>query len=114
IRFGLTAVKNVGTTAIDSILETRKQAGPFKSFMDFSERVDLRVCNRKVLESLIKCGAFDEFGFHRSQLMAMIDRALEMGSTLQKDKSRGQFSFFEGGSDFKDTEGIPDIPEWPE
>lgn len=115
IRFGMTAIKNVGTTAIDSILESRKASGVFKSFLDFIERVDLRVCNRKVLESLVKCGAFDEYNLFRAQLMAMIDAALEMGSTLQKDKSRGQFSFFEsGGSDFQDNQSVPDIPEWPE
>lgn len=114
IRFGLTAVKNVGTTAIDSILESRRVDGPFRSFFDFAERVDLRVCNRKVLESLVKCGAGDEFQMHRSQLMAMIDTALEMGSSLQRDKSRGQFSFFEATADFQEKHSVPDIPEWPE
>ena len=119
IRFGLTAVKNVGTTAIDSILAARKEGGQFKNFLDFIQRVDLRVCNRKVLESLIKCGAFDGFGLNRAQLMAMIDRALEMGSNLQKDRSRGQFSFFSGSQEeqtpFQDSSSeIPSIPEWPE
>lgn len=117
IRFGLTAVKNVGTTAIDSILASRKEGGPFKTFYDFTERVDLRVCNRKVLESLIKCGAFDEFNLFRAQLMALIDNALEVGSSLQKDKNRGQFSFFGAGADQEFTENgekAPDIPEWPE
>jgi DNA polymerase-3 subunit alpha len=114
IRFGLTAVKNVGTTAIDSILESRKADGPFKTFFDFAERVDLRVCNRKVLESLVKCGACDEFNLHRSQLMAMIDTALEMGSSLQRDKSRGQFSFFEAADNFQEKHSVPEIPEWPE
>ncbi len=118
IRFGLTAVKNVGTTAIESILEARKNGGPFKSFYDFTERVDLRVCNRKVLESLIKSGCMDQFNLHRSQLMNMIDSALEMGSTLQKDRTVGQFSFFSGGDQtaaaFKTSGDVPDIPEWPE
>ena len=117
IRFGLNAVKNVGATAIESILESRKKGGPFKSFFDFTERVDLRLCNRKVLESLIKCGAFDDFGLFRAQLMAMIDQALEVGSNLQKDKSRGQYSFFAGGGEaggFEGGEQAPNIPEWPE
>ena len=123
IRFGLNAVKNVGTTAIDSILASRRENGPFKSFFDFTGRVDLRLCNRKVLESLIKCGALDEFGLHRAQLMAVIDKALEMGSSAQKDRSRGQFSFFGGPSaaagasaeGFEDLKTeVPDIPEWPE
>lgn len=117
IRFGLTAVKNVGSTAIESIVAARTGRGPFRSFMDFTQRVDPRVCNRKVLESLIKCGAFDEFGYRRSQLMAMLDRALEVGSTAQKDRQRGQFSFFGGAATETDLSGqseMPDIPEWPE
>lgn len=119
IRFGLTAVKNVGTTAIESIVEARKKGGPFKNFNEFTQRVDLRVCNRKVLESLIKTGCMDDFGLFRSQLMAMIDGALEMGSKLQKDRTVGQMSFFSGGgggaeSAFESTDEVPNIPEWPE
>lgn len=119
IRFGLSAIKNVGSTAIDSILTSRQKDGPFKTYFDFTERVDLRVCNRKVLESLIRCGAFDEFGLHRAQLMAMVDRALEIGSNVQRDRSRGQLSFFQGSENeaasFKGVaEDIPDIPEWSE
>jgi DNA polymerase-3 subunit alpha len=119
IRFGLAAIKNVGTTAIDSVIGSRKKSGPFKSFHDFIERVDLRVCNRKVLESLIKCGAFDEFNLRRSQIMAMLDRALEMGANLHRDRARGQMSFFAGGNavadDFQEKSyDVPDIPEWPE
>ena len=118
IRFGLTAVKNVGTTAIESILDSRRKTGAFKSFFDFTERVDLRVCNRKVLESLIKCGALDQFELRRSQLMAMIDRGLERGTNFQKDRTRGQLSFFGGSTDLATFQEsgmeIPDIPEWPE
>ena len=117
IRFGLTAIKNVGSTAIDSIIAARKKQGPFKSFFDFIQRVDLRVTNRKVLESLIKCGAFDEFGLFRSQLMAMIDRALDLGSNLQRDRTRGQLSFFGAAAaePFSDSGNeVPKIEEWPE
>jgi DNA polymerase III subunit alpha len=118
IRFGLTAVKNVGTTAIESIINARQKDGPFKSFYEFTERVDLRVCNRKVLESLIKSGCMDCFELRRSQLMNMIDSALEMGSTLQKDRTVGQMSFFAGTGTateaFKTGNDVPDIPEWPD
>jgi DNA polymerase-3 subunit alpha len=118
IRFGLSAVKNVGTTAIESILAARKKGGPFPSFYDFTERVDLRVCNRKVLESLIRCGALDCFGQFRSQLMAMLDQALDMGNSLQRDRSIGQLSFIDHlASDDGVKPGmrqIPNIPEWPE
>ncbi|MSR77324.1 MAG: DNA polymerase III subunit alpha [Candidatus Omnitrophica bacterium] len=117
IRFGLTAIKNVGSTAIESILKTRKESGAFKSLSDFTSRVDLRVCNRKVLESLIKCGAFDEFSVFRSQLMAVLDQALDAGAKYQKDLSRGQLSFFGGGNGNAFQAGSTDVPqisEWPE
>lgn len=117
IRFGLSAVKNVGLTAIESILETRIKSGAFQSFYDFIERVDLRVCNRKVLESLIKCGAFDELGLQRSQLMAILDDELERGARLQKDRQRGQFSLLDEMQEGPSPVGarkIPNIPEWPE
>ncbi len=118
IRFGLTAVKNVGSIAIESILESRKKNGKFKSFVDFIQGIDLRVCNRKVLESLIKSGSLDGFGMNRAQTMAMLDQALEVGSSLQRDRTRGQYSFFSGESEesgFQGGEGaVPGIPEWPE
>lgn len=116
IRFGLAAVKNVGLTAIDSILEARKE-GLFTSFLDFVKRIDLRVCNRKVLESLIKCGALDCFGAHRAQLTAVLDQTLEMATSYHKDQSRGQLSFFGSGAGNAFEEAgasLPDIPEWPE
>jgi len=118
IRFGLSAVKNVGTTAIESIITNRLKEGAFKSFFEFTERVDLRVCNRKVMESLIKCGALDGLKLHRSQLIALLDQALDMGSQLQKDKSRGQLSFMDNLSTATGAkpgvQDVPVIPEWPE
>ncbi len=119
IRFGLAAIKNVGSTAIESIIATRMKEGPFRSLFDFVQRVDLRTCNHKVMESLIKCGAFDEWELHRAQLMAMLDQVLDMGANVQKDRSRGQLSFFENGGGgeegFHDQQAaVPDIPEWPE
>ncbi len=115
IRFGLLAVKNVGGLAIESIVKERK-TGNYKSLFDFCERVDLRLANRKVTESLIKCGAFDSFKIYRSQLMQLLDRALELGAKKQKEKAAGQFSFFEmGDSGFKkETEDLPPIKEWPQ
>ena len=117
IRFGISAVKNVGRGAIDAVIVARA-AGPFAGLYDFCERVDLRQVNRKVLESLIKCGAFDSVKLHRSQLMAMLDRALEIASGTQRDKQAGQLSLFDT---FKQQEPfkrivheIPDIREWPE
>jgi len=117
IRFGLLAIKNVGQTAIESIIENREKGGPFKSLFEFCERVDLRVTNRKVIESLIKCGAFDSFGAFRSQLMAVVDKVLDTGNRTQKEKASGQLSFFDMASDFGDfkkkQEDLPNIKEWP-
>jgi len=118
VRFGLAAVKNVGEGAIESILATRKKNGNFKSIYDFTEKVDSRLVNRKVIESLIKCGALDSLGLFRSQLAAMIDKAVEVASGAQKDRVNGQLSFFpsfEDEENFKKTyQEIPNIPEWPE
>jgi len=115
IRFGLLAVKNVGSGAIESIVKAREE-GEFKSIYDFCERIDLRLVNRKVIESLIKCGAFDYFGLHRSQLMAILDRAIQLGGKLQKERVSGQLSFFdidENGFKRK-CEEPPQIKEWPQ
>ncbi len=93
IRFGLSAVKNVGLGAIESIIVARKEK-PFKSLRDFVTRVDLRLCNRKVLESLIKCGAFDSLGGHRAQYLAVIDDLLAHGQAEQRERECGQLSMF--------------------
>ncbi|HTL70049.1 MAG TPA: DNA polymerase III subunit alpha [Candidatus Eisenbacteria bacterium] len=118
IRFGLAAVKNVGQTAIDAIIQGRIKKKGFKSFFDLTENVDLRVVNRKVLESLIKCGAFDSTGLFRSQLFAVLDQALSFGGEVQRDRDSGQKSFFdlmgEGQGFQKNLHDIPAIPEWPE
>ena len=118
IRFGLSAVKNVGRGAIESIISMRGKEGGFKSLYHFCEHVDSRLVNRKVIESLIKCGAFDSLGLHRSQLMAILDKAMEVAGGIQKDRMNGQMSFFdtfENQSHFKKSfQEIPDIKEWPE
>ncbi len=117
ISYGLLAVKNVGSTAIDSIVRVRK-SGNFTSLFDFCERVDLRLANRKVIESLIKCGAFDFLGLHRSQLMAILDSAIDSGNRFQKERSRGQISLFDTTEEFngfkRKLEDVPRIKEWPE
>ena len=119
IRFGLSAVKNVGQVAIDAIIQGRIKLNRFKDFYNFTENVDLRVANRKVLESLIKCGAFDSMGFYRSQLFAILDRALGVAGEVQKDRESGQRSFFDvlpaDGGFFKEGgHEVPKMPEWPE
>jgi DNA polymerase-3 subunit alpha len=116
IRFGLKAVKNVGTGAIESIISARGKGGAFKSIFDFCERVNLRKVNKRVLESLIKCGAFDSTEASRSQMMAVIEEAVDSGQIHQKSSLNGQISMFEKFSSFdgKARQVMLDIPEWPE
>ena len=118
IRFGLGGVKNVGQSAIDSIITTR-QEGKFSSFMDFLTRVDLRKVNRRVIESLIKCGAFDALGHRRRQLMEALDAAMEEAQRVQKAQQSNQasiFDQFEGAEshEINSVTGyvIPELPEW--
>jgi len=114
IRFGLVAVKNVGEGAIESIVEAR-QEGPFTSLFEFCERVDLRKVNKRVIESLIKCGAFDSTGAHRSQMMASLEGALEYGQRIQKDKLDPQMGLFDVGPDQPvaiNTPPMSEIDEW--
>jgi len=95
IRFGLAALKNVGEAAMESILKTRAADGSFTTLEDFCARVDLRLVNRRVVESLIKAGAFDSVGVARAQLLATLDAAMESGQRQQRDKAEGQASFFD-------------------
>ena len=113
IRFGLAGVKNVGENAIGSILQARKD-GPFKSLMDFCKRVDNRAVNKRMLENLIKCGAMDSFGYKRSELLAVAEQAMDMGSNYQKDYQSGQMGLF-GDDSFADVNElkIPKLEEIP-
>ena len=118
IRFGLAAVKNVGGAALDTVIEERNSNGLYSSLADFCGRIGSSRVNRKVIESLIMAGAFDSMNVKRSQLMAVLDEALEHAKAVQRDRLSGQMSLFslageEGGS--KETElQFPDIEEWPE
>ncbi len=116
IRFGLAAVKNVGTSAIEVITSEREKNGPFKDLEDFVTRVDLRKVNRRVMESLIKCGAMDCFDLNRAQMMAVLDHAIDFGHSRQKDKSMGQKSLFDimPQKDSSISFEIPEIEEWPD
>lgn len=93
VRFGMAAIKNVGTGAVEEILRTRDSDGPFESLEDFFTRVNTRTVNRKALESLIKAGAFDRFG-ERSYLLHNLDVLLAYASRLQKEKASGQTDLF--------------------
>ncbi len=94
IRFGLSAIKNVGSTAVQSIIESRIALGPFETLYDLCEKVDLRVVNKKVLECLIKSGACDGFNLNRPSQHKLIDQALDFGQSAQADKNSNQISLF--------------------
>ncbi|MFC1855060.1 DNA polymerase III subunit alpha [Thermodesulfobacteriota bacterium] len=115
IRFGLAAVKNVGQAAIESIIECRNEGDKFSSIYDFCRRVDLRKVNKRVLESLIKCGAFDSTDKKRSQLMQVYEDALGQGQSEQKDRELGQFALFMNTeSSPQNSERYPEIEEFAE
>lgn len=116
IRFGLAAVKNVGHNAIDSIVAARKQIGKFSSIYQFCEKVDLRLLNKRVIESLIKSGAMDSLG-RRAQLMAVIDQCMEHAGKAQRDAAMGQhglFGVFADDQPQHQEKPLPNIPDWDE
>ena len=117
IRFGLGGVKGVGHNAIDAIMEAREKDGPFAGLYDFCERVDLRRVNRKVIECLVRCGAFDFTGIPRWRLFAAIEKALERGQAAQRDRAIGQASLFGllgGGETEAKKKGPGSDGEYPE
>lgn len=97
IRFGLKGLKNVGSSAIKSILDSREKDGPFKDYSDFITRIDLTKANKAVLESLIKSGAMDCFNMKRRGLYDSVEEVLQQGSVIQKRKSLNQRSLFSSG-----------------
>lgn len=120
IRFGLGAIKNVGSGAIDIIVEERENNGQYKNISDLCKRIDLRQVNRKVLESLIKAGALDCFGKKRSQLLNVLDDVLSNSQKHQKMAMQGIVTVFDLLSDMHEEENntddidYPDIDEIPE
>ncbi len=113
IRFGLAAVKNVGISAIEAIVEAREKKGLFTSLMDFCNKVDQRKVNRRVMEALIKCGAFDGTGSRRAQMFEGLDMVIDQGGKHQEQESIGQFSIF-GSLESQKEIALPNVPEWKE
>ncbi len=117
IRFGLSAIKNVGVGAVESIIRAREEHGAFSSIYGLCEKVDLNGVNRRVIESLIKAGAMDSLNGTRSQLFGAIDSAMETGVRAQRDKASGQTGLFGGmfGGEEETTEpALPNLPDWSE
>jgi len=117
IRFGLGAVRNVGRGAIESILEARAAGGPCTALSEFCERIDLRLANKRVIESLIAAGAMDQLGGHRAQLLAALDTVLREAQVRQAEREAGQGSLFgdpTGGRAAAPPLPLPDIVVWTE
>ena len=127
LRCGLGCIKNVGMSAIESIARSRTERGRFQTLEDICERIDLRLANRKVLESLIKAGACDSLGLPRAALLARLDQALEEAAARQRDEEKGQFTLFDSFAESPPAEpagaehAAPAAPapvsklrEWPE
>lgn len=94
IRFGLAGIKSTGGAAVEAIISARSEGGPFTSLTDFCCRVNMRVVNKRVVEHLIKSGAMDSFGARRSQLLAVLDQAIDLGAACQRDRANGQLGLF--------------------
>ncbi len=116
IRFGLAGVKNVGEGVSEAVVAEREKSGVYKNLVDFCLRLDPRVLNRRVMETLARCGAFDSLGGHRASLFAGIEPALRRAASTLKDRSMGQASLFsmldEEAED--DANILPDCPPWPD
>jgi DNA polymerase-3 subunit alpha len=118
IRFGLAAIKNVGTNVIAEIIKAREKKGKFISFADFCTKVDQSVLNKRQIESLIKCGAFDFLEVKRSQLMAIYEKTIDTMINQRKRNIEGQFSLFDNAvstsMDITSDEDMPNLPEYNE
>jgi DNA polymerase-3 subunit alpha len=117
IRFGLCAIKNVGESAIDTVIKARAEKGSFENLFDFCSDVDLRLVNKKCLESLVQAGAFDSMGSHRAQYMENLERAAAFGQACQARELDGQSSLFDTGGGGRAQVQFPALtaaPPWPE
>jgi DNA polymerase III subunit alpha len=118
IRFGLTAVRNVGSNVVAGIVAAREEKGRFTDFNDFMEKVPALVCNKRVIESLVKAGAFDEMKHYRRALVAIHETAVDQYVDIKRNEAIGQDSLFGGvdgdGPDagFGISVAVPDIDEW--
>lgn len=114
IRYGLGALKGTGESALTSILKAREEGGPFKDLFDFCKRVDKRSVNRRVIESLIKAGAFDGIDDHRHKLIASVSIAMEAAEQAERNALQGGLFDMMGGEANDDTCHYADVPRWSE
>jgi len=116
VRFGLTAIRNVGSNVVEGIVQAREDNGPAPDFYTFLSNVPISVCNKRVFESLIKAGAFDSMGHPRRALLEIYEQAIDSVLEVKRNQSYGQDDLFGemtgGDSAMSFTEPIPDIPDW--
>jgi DNA polymerase-3 subunit alpha len=112
IRFGLGAIKNLGQSAVEAIVKARSEVGQFRSLYHFCESVDLAAVNRRAIESLIKAGAMDSLPGTRSQLFASVERAIEHGQRVWRDRHSGQAGLFAAFLEHEAEPPLPPIPDW--
>ncbi|HLI85926.1 MAG TPA: DNA polymerase III subunit alpha [Bryobacteraceae bacterium] len=114
IRFGLGAVKNLGQSAVEAIVRSRGEGGPFRSLYEFCERVDLGAVNKRMIESLIRAGALDALEGTRAQKMAALDAAMEAGQRAWRDRESGQAGLFGEilGHEEHHAAPLPTVPDW--
>jgi DNA polymerase III subunit alpha len=118
IRFGMTAIRNVGANVVDQIVAAREEKGRFEDFDDFLSKVSVQVCNKRVIESLVKAGAFDDLKHKRRALVAIHETAVDQYVDIKRNEAIGQDSLFAGLDDMDDGAGfgvsvtIPDLEEW--
>ena len=110
IRFGLAAVRNVGTNVVDAIVAARSAKGAFTSFSDFLRKVPINVCNKRVIESLVKAGAFDSLGHPRKGLVLIHEQAIDTVIDVKRNEAMGQDSLFGGDAEIEASFEIP-VPE---
>ncbi|MBS3733777.1 MAG: DNA polymerase III subunit alpha [Phycisphaerae bacterium] len=114
VRFGLAAVKGVGAKAVDAIIAARDEAGRFRDLYHFCENVDLRIVNRTAIDALIRCGAFDALGASRAQMVAALDRAVQLGQNAAADRRSGQMNLFGAAPAESAAPRFPDVEPWSE
>jgi len=114
VRFGLTAVRNVGSNVVAEIVKARAEKGAFTSFQDFLDKVPATVCNKRTIDSLIKAGAFDSMGYSRRALNAIHEQAIDSVVGVKRQEATGQFDLFGGDADLGGgvTVSVPELEEW--
>ena len=117
IAFGMGAIKGVGESALEAIVEARREGGEFRDIFDLTERVDPKSLNKSALETLVKVGALDSLPGTRAQQLEVVDRAVQSAIAAARDKASGQMNLFGGGDDAAEAEAdvqlaLPDVPDW--